>query len=160
MTHGTDMSWVDALQPKLEEIDREIGDIEAKLERLRSMRQGLWQLIEAARSEVRPGSSSLHARVGSSTANGRKLSAKECLIRVLKEAGHPLTWNEVQRRVAEFPRPPTPGALTSAFYHNTKGGSRTFLALGRGYAGLVGRDEDWEPGDGREAHGMEETVAA
>ena len=160
MTNGADTGWVEELTPKLEGIDREIADVEVKLQRLRSMRQGLSQLIEAARDEARPGHSSFHARPDGPMSNGRKLPARECLIRVLRGAGRPLAWHEVQLRVAEFSHPPTPGALTSAFYHNTKGGSRTFLALGRGYAGLVGRDEDWEPEDGRRTSLDVETASA
>jgi hypothetical protein len=155
----TEAAWIDSLRPKLEVMDNEIGELESRLNRLREMRHNLAMLIQSAEGNALPNSVPYRLATTRTSTNGKRLTARGCLTRVLREAGQPLAWGEVQRRVSEFPNPPTPGALTSAFYHNTKGGSHTFLALGRGYAGLAGRDEGWEPNDGRVESAVETASA-
>lgn len=123
----------------LAQLDTEIASLELELQRKREVRQGMALILGLASPASVP-----EPALAITGAGGKRLTAKQLLVRELERAGGPLPWSELQRLVSNVQNAPGAGALASAFYHNTKSGTRTFLALGNGYAGLSGRDEGWD----------------
>lgn len=110
----------------------------------RAFREGV-RLILSVTERVEQSNPAKCVPIKSESSDLGNMSAKERLIRVLSEAGRPLKWSELQTRVTQGSNPPTPGTVASAYYHNTRSGDRCFVPLPDGYAGLAGRDENWEP---------------
>ncbi|HTE21029.1 MAG TPA: hypothetical protein VK689_21900 [Armatimonadota bacterium] len=138
-----DKPFIDDLFARKAKLDEDIQHTEEQLHAMRGMRHGIAAVLEAAGYGPHTFPSDTASRKVSG--KGERLSAKDCLLKVLRDAGRPLPWADLQSRVSQLPNPPTASAITSAYYHNTKGGARCFLPVGDGYAGLTGRDEGWQP---------------
>lgn len=132
--------WAHDLRARMDEWDLRLQEAENDVRRFREMLRSANALLEAYHLPM-------GGVMGDLYEEGVRLSARDLLIRLLRDAGKPLAWSEIHRRVSALPDPPTPGALTNAFYHNTTGGTRCFVPLGGKHAGLAGRDEGWEPSE-------------
>src|SRR5947199_7837586 len=109
MSKQDESAWIEDLRPKQQFAARKIAEIEAELARWKTIKRGIDLTLSAS---LTADTASPPSGIAARCIGSRRLSAKDCLVAVLHEAGHPLPRVELEERVREFPGHPSASAIT------------------------------------------------